>query len=310
MHLPATTHRMSMRPLLGRWQRRCRVLLAGAALSTVLPAHAGFTVFEATGTDPASITAKRDDFRSALGGGTTAGPHGNFGDLRREINWDGVPELRSDPNLLPADFFNATSPRGAVFSTPGSGFLVSANSGGATPELFGFPGDLQAFSAQKLFGVVGSTTMDIHFFVPGTNTPATTSAFGAVFVDLESNDNTDFTTMRFFDVGDNEIFSRTVVATNVTRSLSFLGASADAGERIARVRITTPNNFLLSNGVRANETHDFVIMDDFIYAAPAPVPEPGIWAMLLAGAGVLGWRVRRTKPGAETARRRGAPMRG
>ena len=67
----------------------------------------------------------------------------------------------------------------------------------------------------------------------------------------------------------------------------------DFGERIARVRITTPDNFLISNGVRANEDIDFVIMDDFLYATPAAVPEPEVWAMILMGLGVVGWRSRR-----------------
>ena len=41
--------------------------------------------------------------------------------MRREINWDGVPDNRSDPTSLPFDFFNVNSPRGAVFSTVGAG---------------------------------------------------------------------------------------------------------------------------------------------------------------------------------------------
>src|SRR3982074_1454478 len=113
-------------------------------------AFASFIVFEGAGATVASITPTRDGFRSAVGGGATAGAHGCFGGLRREINWDGVPAGFSDPNLLPADFFNTTSPRGAVFSTPGTGFLVSANAGGASPILFGFPSDFQVFSPQKL----------------------------------------------------------------------------------------------------------------------------------------------------------------
>ena len=58
-----------------------------------------------------------------------AAANGSFGGVRREINWDGVPDARADLNLLPANFSNVNSTRGVVFSTPGSGFLVSANAG-------------------------------------------------------------------------------------------------------------------------------------------------------------------------------------
>ena len=255
-------------------------------------AVAVITVFEAGGDTPAAITPARDAFRAAVGGGTTAGANGDFGGLRREINWDGVPDARSDPNPLPADFFNVNSPRGVVFSTPGTGFLVSANAGTGTPTLFGFPGDLQAFSAQRLFAPIGSGTIDINFFVPGTSTAATTTAFGAVFADADYTVPDDATTMKFFDPSNALIFSRTVTATN-NLGLSFLGGVATAGERISRVRITTPLNFLVSNKVRDNEAHDFVIMDDFLYATPVAVPEPEVWAMVLAGLAIIRWRSRK-----------------
>src|SRR5205823_9979329 len=91
-----------------------------------------------SGAGPATvdITVARDQFRVDLGGGTTAGANGSFGGLRREINWDGVPAAFSAPNNLPANFFNSNSPRGAVFSTPGTGFQVSANAG-VVPVEFG-----------------------------------------------------------------------------------------------------------------------------------------------------------------------------
>lgn len=280
----------------GQWLRPLRQylkLVLPAAALLCANAMAAITVFESTGVDAAAITPTRDAFRAAVGGGTTAAANGDFGGLRREINWDGVPDSRADPNGLPANFFNVNSPRGVVFSTPGTGFLVSAKATTATPILFGFPDDLVAFSAQRVFGIVGSSTMDIKFFVPGTTTAATTSAFASVFVDLESNDAIDFTTMQFFDKDNVEIFSRKAPATNVTKSLSFLGGVANAGERIAKVTITTPDNFLFGNRERANEIHDFVIMDDFIYATPAAVPEPEIWAMILLGLGIVGWRSRK-----------------
>lgn len=273
------------------------------ALATALagPAHAAITVFESAAATPGALAATRDSFRAAVGGGAVAGANGDFGGTRREINWDGVPDVRADPNALPANFFNLNSPRGVVFSspTPGASFAVSANAGQAVAPLFGFAGDLQAFSAQRLFATVGSTVTDILFFVPGTSTAATTSAFAAVFVDVENDDATDFTTVEFFDLNDTLIFSRHVMTAG-NQGLSFLGGVAGAGERIARVRITTPDNFVLGNGVRANEAHDFVVMDDFLYATPSAVPEPAAWALALLGLGVVGSGARQRKNGRST----------
>lgn len=281
-----------------QWARYALLALPLAA-GLASEAQAGFTVFDTGGIDAAAITPTRDAFRTAVGGGSVAGANGDFVGLRREINWDGVPDLRSDPNALPANFFNVNSPRGVVFSspTPGATFLVSSKAATSTPILFGFPNDLQTFSNERLFATVGSRFTDIHFFVPGpsSTTVATTSAFAAIFVDAETTD----TTMEFFDVNNALIFTHSVTAVSFhpdgsnRGGLSFLGGVANAGERIARVRITTPDNFLISSGVRANETTDFVVMDDFLYATPAAVPEPEVWAMVLLGLGVVGWRSRR-----------------
>ncbi len=282
---------------LKRWAQ-CLLLAVPASVGLLGEAHAAFSVFDAAGASAASITPMRDSFRAAVGGGATPAADGDFGGLRREINWDGVSNALSDPAALPPDFFNVTSPRGVVFSSPDSaaGFLVSSAAASAQPVLFGFPGDLQTFSAERLFATTNSRVTEVAFFVPGTNTAATTSAFAAIFVDAE----TAGTTMEFLGLDNSVIFSRTVTAANFQGTngdnrggLSFLGGVANAGERIARVRITTPDNFLISNGVRANEDIDFVIMDDFLYATPAAVPEPEVWAMILMGLGVVGWRSRR-----------------
>ncbi len=260
------------------------VFKAAAAVAALLLAPvAGATLvtFEAAGANPAAITATRDAFRLAVGGGAVAGANGSFGGLRREINWDGVPDARADPNLLPANFFNVNSPRGAVFSTPGTGFLVSANAGLATPTLFGFPGDLQAFSPQRLFTAVGSNITDVTFFVPGTGIAATTSAFGVVFVDVEDPG----TKIEFFDATGTLLFTRDVLIAG-NQGLSFVGALADAGEKISRVRLISGGNSILANGVRASETTDMVVMDDFLYAEPTrAVPEPS--SLALAGLGLL-----------------------
>lgn len=240
-------------------------------------ASATITTIEGAAATPAGLTPTRDAFRAAVGGGTVPGPNGDFGGLRREINWDGVPNAFADPNALPGNFFNVNSPRGAEFTTPGSGFLVSSNPGGAAPVLFGFPSDLQAFSPNRLFAPVGSNVMDVLFFVPGTSTPAFTTAFGVIFADCE---NADQTRIDFFSPLGTLIYTRFAIPAD-NQGLSFLGGVADAGEQIARVRITLPENFLIANGVRANETADFVVMDDFLYATPTAIPAPG--AAALAG---------------------------
>ena len=295
---PAVANRPSSTHQVGRCGHVRHLLLLAATFAGLAgaagTAQAAIVVFESAAANAAALTPTRDAFRVAVGGGSVAGAHGDFGGLRREINWDGVPAAFADPLALPANFFNSNSPRGVEFSsaTPGTTFAVSANVGGAAPILFGFPADLQTFSAQRLFATIGSRTTDIHFFVPGTNTPATTTAFGVVFVDVEDDNATDFTLLEFFDASDSLIFSSHALPAG-NQGLSFLGGAANAGELISHVRITTPDNFLLSNGVRANENHDFVVMDDFIYAAPQPlplpvsVPEPATWALLLLAVAAL-----------------------
>ena len=281
-----------MRPTKGTYMKRLfslSALLASLFLASSASAAPIFTTFEAAGATPADITPTRDAFRAAVGGGVVAGPNGSFGGVRREINWDGVPEAKSDPNLLNADFFNVNSPRGVVVSTPGTGFMVSANAGSGTPILFGFPSDFQTFSPQKLFTAVNSNIVDVTFFLPGTSTPATTTAFGLIFTDVEV---AGLTGIEFFDATNTLIYSRNALVAG-NQGLSFLGAITSNGA-ISRVRITSGANTIVANGVLGNPNDDVVAMDDFLYAEPAvAAPEPA--SIILLGAGIASVAVRRRR---------------
>ncbi|SCY32043.1 PEP-CTERM protein-sorting domain-containing protein [Nitrosospira sp. Nl5] len=280
------------------------ILGALSAVSLGLPslAAASPVLVRSAGGDstPASINAARDQFRVDLGGGTVAGPNGLFGDARREINWDGTPDGFSAPNNLPGNFFNSNSPRGAEFSTPGTGVQVSANSGIAPVEFdninSGYSSTFGVFSSQRLFTGVDSNVVDVSFFLPGTTTPALVSGFGAVFTDV---DLTSSTKIEFFDAANASLGIYAVpVGTVDSESLSFLGVSFTDGPIVSRVQITSGNTALgagVNDGAPFGPDNivDLVAMDDFIYAAP--VPEPETYAMLLAGLGLIGAISRRRK---------------
>src|SRR2546422_8430683 len=183
--------------------------LAAAGLTLVLnvtTTAAAPITFSASGSSPAGIQATVDAYRSDLG---TLNPNvaGSFGSGRREINWDGVPDAFSAPNLFPPNFFNTNSPRGVVFTTGGTGFQVSATAASGTPVEFGninatYTGLFQTFSPQRLFTALGSNVLDVNFFVPGTTTPALTRGFGSVFTDV---DLANITSLQFFDASNTSL---------------------------------------------------------------------------------------------------------
>jgi hypothetical protein len=225
-------------------------------------------VFEAAGATAADIEGTVDAFRAFLGPNNGVG--GSFPDGRREINWDGVPDQFAAPNLLPANFFNANSPRGAVFFTPGTGFQVSADSDNptGTPVRFGnihpvFPELFSTFSPERLFTALDSNITEVLFFIPGTNTPATVDGFGAVFTDVNDANSTK---IDYFDVNGELLCSRNVLPGPTNRgSLSFLGVGFDTPE-VFQVRITSGNRILRT------PARDVVVMDDFIYGEPQALP--------------------------------------
>jgi hypothetical protein len=244
------------------------VVFAGAA-NAAGPEFA-FTKIEGAAGSATGLAPTVAAFRALLGEpNNVSGPPAQAG--RREINWDGTPDDKSTPNLLPPDFFNTVVPRGAVFaSNKGDRFKVSADNDNPTntPTLFGdinpqYSDIFATFSPQRLFAPIGTTKTNVRFFVPGTEDRATVKGFGAVFTDVDRNNSTK---IELFDRHGRRIWwSYVPGGTQASKSLSFLGVKTTAD--IYEVRITTGNAPLsLSN--TDNRMRDIVAMDDFLYSEP------------------------------------------
>jgi hypothetical protein len=222
-------------------------------------------VQQAAGTSAAAIQSAVDAYRNDLGTLNPAAP-GSVGSGRREIAWDGVPDALSAPNLLPGDFFNVTSPRGVVFSTRGTGFQVSANAGVAPIEFDNlnptYSGQFTPFSPQRLFTALNSNELVVRFFVPGSQTPAISTGFGAVFSDVDRPG----TKISYFDARNRRLGTFAVPVSPGRETLSFLGVRY-LKDRVASVKITSGNTKLGRNEGRGR---DVVVMDDFIFGEPTP----------------------------------------
>ncbi len=247
-----------------RFASTCLLALA-ASLSLAAPASPQ-TVRSAAGSF-ATAQAARDQFRLDLGGGNTAGAGGSFGGLRREINWDGAGDAVSLPNLMPADQFQA---RGVVFTTPGTGFAMSAKVGNPTGTAVRFgnfdpahAGRFAAFSAERLFASLGSPVYDVVFFVPGTNQPAVVTGFGAAFTDV---DLAGASWMEYFDVDGVSLGRFDVPWAAGDGTFSFLGVSFAGAPKIGRVRIAAGNHALDLGGEPGGK--DAVAVDDLLYGEP------------------------------------------
>ena len=240
----------------------------------------------AAGANAAAIQATVDQFRADLGGSNN-GVGNSFVTGRREINWDGVPDNFASPNNFPVDFFNVNSPRGILFTAAVFADLrVSANASNPTNTPIRF-GEIdpsytstfqQVFSSQRLFAIVHPTAsglndspvLDVYFYIPGTNIPATVSGFGVVFSDV---DRTNQTGMIAYGI-DGKPLGTPVFAPVANGGLSFAGLSFNAGERITRIKIGTGSRILATTNVEAANSNDgtsgvdVVAMDDFIYGEP------------------------------------------
>ena len=284
-----------------------------AAITVAAPntSIASFIPFTAAGDSTnASIQATVDAFRAAIGNPNNGNAAGSSSG-RREINWDGGGATTSSPGATPFTVFFNT--RGAGITTPGTGFLQTPlDSAANAPELaalnptyVGSGTPFNDFSPVRIFTPVGSNITDVTFIVPGsastnafgTGITATVGAFGAVFSDVDLATSS---SLQFFDINGNSLTGVVNVAAGVVsnQALSFLGLVANAGEQIARVRITAGTAALGPTDNPAQGV-DMVVLDDFIYAEPRgiqAVPEPATLALLgLALSGLALTRRRHTQ---------------
>jgi hypothetical protein len=272
---------------------RVALVFLGIVLAAA-QARAGFAVFSVGGnTTAASIQPTVDTFRAALGDPNNGNNAGPLVGGRREINWDGGGATMASSSGPTLTGFQNT--RGATLTTPGTGFLQTPLGDPALTSIdSSYATTFSTFSAQRIFTPLGSNVTDVTFSVPGSGgiTAATIAGFGAVFSDVDIPSGGSFevigniiptgigsgeTTIELFDLQGLSLGVFNVPAgapsTAPNGSLSFLGVLANAGEQIARVRITAGSEALGmadSNG----DPVDVVVMDDFLYSEPVAIPEP------------------------------------
>jgi len=271
------------------------VLAVGVALVTALPgiSEAAFVQIAVSGdSNPDSIrTLGVDLFRGALGNPDNDSILSSFPSGRREINWDGGSTTNSTTAPGPTPFTVFLNTRGALITNTSlptgtnPAFVQAPPSGlASTFNNDSYNTIFSTFSSPRLFSPIGSNVTDVTFAIPGSNgtIPAVVTGFGAVFTDV---DLANTTSIQLFGLNNNPLATPFFVPPGLVSSgsLSFLGVIGNAGEQIARVRITTGNSAL---GPNDSANVDVVAMDDFLFSEPQAVPAPT--SLALFGIGILG----------------------
>ena len=255
------------------------LVFGGCRMSTAPSASHASRAYRAERSDAKLFAAAGDiaptvnAFRDALG---TLNPNapGSFGDGRREINWDAVPAAFTNTDDFPGGFFNQPvvgRARGTVFTTSGTGFRTSDNNFSDLSADFGR--QFEFFSPIRTFAPVGSSSMAVTFFVPGSDTGAVSTGFGVVFSDV---DHPGSASIRLFDASGRSLGR--YIAPAAPGGLSFVGITF-RNALVARVEIESGQAAVAPGAVdrdprKQGPGRDLVIMDDFIYGEPRAIALP------------------------------------
>jgi hypothetical protein len=254
----------------------CRALMLASALGAVAGVRAEPLIRFASGAAPADLNNSINQFRTDLGGANN-GVGDSFGSGRREINWDGVPSSSAEPNFMAPDFFNTVSPRGMVLNTVDEStglndLRISANAASGVAPRFAnidasYANTFKTFSAERLLHARNARALDLSFFVPGTDTPASVAGFGAVFSDIDAAGQAQ---IRCFGIDGRQLLAVNPSALNA--GLSFVGFSfSDSSERCARVQIKLGSQALAA-GITDGGGRDLIALDDIFFGEPQALP--------------------------------------
>jgi hypothetical protein len=225
------------------------------------------TVISASG----DIAAKVADFRTLLGDPSNGGTPGPLPAGRREINWDGAAARPfNNQNGFPNDFFNTTVKSGLVYD--GGTFRNDSLSFSEINPTYA--NEFKPFSPKVMFADVASHFIDAVFEIPGAATPALVTGFGAVFSDVDVDQ---VTSLELFDKDGKSLGRFFVPKRTDANGLSFVGVKFDVPV-VASVHIVCGNGNLRAdtNDITDGGTADLVVVDNFLFGEPAPVPGTAI----------------------------------
>jgi hypothetical protein len=247
------------------------VALTGAALFQACSDDGGDVVAPDPGPQPTAIVqlsgaveARIPEFAAAIGGVDNKGEPGPLPTGRRQINWDGVPAQFLNTPDFPADFFKG---RGLVYGGS-TGLRVSDNNfADINPS---YATEFIPFSAPKLFAAVGTTTVEVLFRIPGSDTEAAVRSFGAVMEDV---DKANTSRLQAYDRAGKLIADVPAPVRADPDEFSLVGVSFEQ-PIITRV-VLTLGEVPLGAGIDdlgSGGAADVVVVDDFLYSEPQPLP--------------------------------------